>query len=351
MNLKSASFGILATAGVLLSSLAGSAQTVLAQEETAIIYRLYNRNTGEHFYTANKSEKNQLVAIGWTYEGIGWYGPISGDPVYRVYNPNAAGGDHYYTANQAERDYLVNQGWKPDYNGEPVFYSGGDIPLYVAYNPNAQSGSHNYTTADQEQQYLLSIGWTHGAKAWNVLQVGEEVAQPPKSMYTVDGILIVNKKYSLPADYAPGENPEAKEHLLRLIGDMKALGMNISDRYSGYRSYAYQGQVYRNYCAQYGQAQADTFSARSGYSEHQTGLAFDLTGRNGELLESPREVQWLLDHAAEYGFIVRYQNGKEHITGYIAEPWHLRYVGEAAKDIATSGLTLEEYLGVEGGGY
>lgn len=167
----------------------------------------------------------------------------------------------------------------------------------------------------------------------------------------VKGIMIVNKKHGLPANYAPGENAEAKSHLVQLIADMQASGLQVSNSYSGYRSYEYQAGLYQRYVNSYGQQQADTFSARPGYSEHQTGLAFDLLSSSGQLLETPAEVNWLANHAHKYGFIVRYQAGKEHITGYVAETWHIRYVGDEAEAIYNSGLTLEEYLGVEGGDY
>ncbi len=167
----------------------------------------------------------------------------------------------------------------------------------------------------------------------------------------IDDILIVNKKYGLPQEYAPGVNPEAQEHINMLIQEMQNQGLNVGWTTSNFRSYEYQTQLYNNYVASYGQEAADTFSARPGFSEHQTGLAFDLTTSTGELITAPTEAQWLLDHAAEYGFIVRYQEGKEAITGYQAEPWHLRYIGERAQEIATSGLTLEEFLNVQGGDY
>ena len=173
----------------------------------------------------------------------------------------------------------------------------------------------------------------------------------PSEITYVQGIMVVNKKHPLPASYAPQENPEAKYQLMQMITEMQNLGFNISSQYSGYRSYAYQQSLYNSYVATYGQAQADTFSARAGYSEHQTGLAFDLLSPNGTLLETVPEVSWIAQNAHRYGFIVRYQTGKENITGYIAEPWHLRYIGQKASDIYASGLSLEEYLGVEGGSY
>ena len=169
--------------------------------------------------------------------------------------------------------------------------------------------------------------------------------------YYVNGILIVNKKHPLPANYGSQEDPTALSQLQKMIADMQSLGLSISNSYSGYRSYQYQSSLYQNYVNSYGQASADTFSARPGYSEHQTGLAFDLIQPNGALLESPNEAQWVAQNAHKYGFIVRYQSGKESITGYMAEPWHVRYVGDEAVNIYQSGLTLEEYLHVEGGDY
>lgn len=169
--------------------------------------------------------------------------------------------------------------------------------------------------------------------------------------YYVQGIMVVNKKHGLPANYAPQENAEAGAKIRQLIADMQRQGYAISSSYSGYRSYTYQSSLYNNYVNSYGQAQADRFSARPGYSEHQTGMAFDLKHSNGTLVETTPEVNWIAAHAHEYGFIVRYPSGKESATGYMPEPWHLRYVGDQASAIYASGLTLEEYLGVPGGGY
>lgn len=167
--------------------------------------------------------------------------------------------------------------------------------------------------------------------------------------------MVVNKKHKLPADYNPGENPNAGEKVRELIQKMQELGFSISNQYSGFRSYDYQTQLYQNYVNKDGKEAADTYSARPGYSEHQTGLAFDiLNGAGGLLGENPQDekaVEWLHSHAHKYGFIVRFQEGKEAITGYQAEAWHLRYVGDIAEKIYTSNLTLEEYFGVEGGNY
>ena len=166
-----------------------------------------------------------------------------------------------------------------------------------------------------------------------------------------DEILVVNKHYPLSKDYNPGENPTAKAAFLKLIAQMQKEGYAIGNNFSGFRSYGTQAQLYQSYVNREGQAAADRYSARPGYSEHQTGLAFDLIGTDGNLVEDESAAQWLLDHAADYGFVVRYLKGKESVTGYMHEEWHLRYVGKEAKEIAASGLTLEEYYGFDGGDY
>ena len=195
---------------------------------------------------------------------------------------------------------------------------------------------------------------TVGSKSQEASQKNAEVVNKG-DYYSVQGkydeIVIANKHYPLSKDYNPGENPTAKSELLKLIAAMQEAGFPISDHYSGFRSYETQTQLYQDYVNQDGKAEADRYSARPGYSEHQTGLAFDLIGTDGDLVTEEKAAQWLLDHAADYGFVVRYLKGKEKETGYMAEEWHLRYVGKEAKDIAASGLSLEEYYGFEGGDY
>ncbi len=125
--------------------------------KTVDMYRLYNPNSGEHFYTANATEKDNLVSLGWKYEGVGWKAPAtSNTPVYRVYNPNA--GDHHYTTNKAEIDFLVSVGW----NDEGIGWYSDDaksVALYRQYNPNAVTGAHNFTSSKGENDWLVSVGW------------------------------------------------------------------------------------------------------------------------------------------------------------------------------------------------
>lgn len=164
----------------------------------------------------------------------------------------------------------------------------------------------------------------------------------------INGILLVNKDYGLPPTFGNGDDPTALAKLQQLQRDAQAQGINISNSYSGYRSYQYQTNLYNNYVNQHGEEAANTFSAKPGFSEHQTGLTFDLKDFNGQLVEDPITSQWIKDNCAKYGFILRYPEGKEDITGYIYEPWHLRYVGEeAANQIMNNNTTLEQYLGVK----
>lgn len=161
----------------------------------------------------------------------------------------------------------------------------------------------------------------------------------------VNGILLVNKTYSLPSNYDPKVNEEALSHLKQMQADAKAVGLNIP-LVSGYRSYSTQEALYNKYVKKDGETLANTYSAKPGHSEHQTGLAFDI-GSVDRSFANTNEAKWIENNSYQYGFIVRYPKDKTDITGYIYEPWHVRYLGlENAKKVYESGLTLEEYLGV-----
>jgi len=131
---------------------------------TLEVYRLYNPNSGEHFYTAKAGERDALVGLGWVYEGVGWTAPAtSGTPVYRLYNPVA--GDHHYTAKDAEKDALVGAGWK--YEGIGWYSDAAEgVPIYRQYNPYAVSGSHNYTANKKENDALVGMGWKDEGICW-----------------------------------------------------------------------------------------------------------------------------------------------------------------------------------------
>ena len=116
---------------------------------------------------------------------------------------------------------------------------------------------------------------------------------------------------------------------------------------TAYRSGAFQKQLYDSYVAKDGVEKADTYSARAGHSEHQTGLAIDVNSISDDFIGTP-ECEWLAQNAHKYGFIIRYPKDKEEYTGFRYEPWNIRYLGEeTATKIYESGLSLEEYLGID----
>lgn len=161
----------------------------------------------------------------------------------------------------------------------------------------------------------------------------------------VDGIMIANKTYSLPKSYDPGITNEAASALKEMQNAAAAEGLSLYV-VSGYRSYKTQESVYAGWVNRDGKEQADTYSSRPGHSDHQTGYSYDLNSLEQSFADT-KEGKWLAEHCAEFGFIIRYPEGKEMYTGYIYEPWHVRYIGkEKAKIITESGLSLEEYYGI-----
>lgn len=174
--------------------------------------------------------------------------------------------------------------------------------------------------------------------------VSVEVYGTPGLTY-IQGVLIVNKTYSLPADYNPGTDEAASAALGEMIEAAKQEGISLWIA-SAFRSYSRQMSVYNNYAARDGVAAADRYSARPGHSEHQTGLAFDLNSLE-QWFGQTDEGLWLAANCWKYGFIIRYPQDKEEITGYMYEPWHVRYIGkETAQKVEESGLCLEEYFNI-----
>lgn len=168
----------------------------------------------------------------------------------------------------------------------------------------------------------------------------------------INDILIVNHDYGLPPDYNPGVEPEVIEAYTELIDDAAAEGFDLVI-VSGFRSYQDQEAVYDDFVSRLGREEAELLTLPPGHSEHQSGLAVDIgsvesaTIAATEFGDTP-DYAWMKDVAHEYGFIVRYQEGKEDITGLNYEPWHIRYVGvEAATEIYEQDVVLEEYLGID----
>lgn len=146
------------------------------------MYRLYNPNTGEHFYTRSSNERDWLVPKGWRYEGIAWKAPAeSGTPVYRLYNPNT--GDHHYTPSEAERDWLVPKGWR--YEG--ISWNSDNnqtIPIYRLYNPNSWTAIHHYTASESERDHLVSLGWCDEGVGWYGAAAGDAGEVDPSEIQT-----------------------------------------------------------------------------------------------------------------------------------------------------------------------
>lgn len=231
------------------------------------------------------------------------------------------------------------------------------MPIVTMLPENASDKSEIWTTSDETVAVVDGLGnitalsegkcvvTVTSAQNNNIsASVAVTVVSGPQFTY-IDGILIANKTYALPADYAPGVDNDAENAFYEMQADAYELGLNLYIS-SGYRSYDYQAGLYQRYVDRSGKAEADRYSARPGHSEHQTGLAFDLNTISDEFKDTD-EGKWVAENCHKYGFIIRYPEDKESVTGYMYEPWHIRYLGtETATAVYESGLCLEEYLGI-----
>jgi D-alanyl-D-alanine carboxypeptidase len=244
----------------------------------------------------------------------------------------------------------------------------------VQSQSNSQSASTQTSTTTKEtdtntssQQTTTTLPKPGQTQTTANTNSGTTVSASSNSANTTDTdsiTVIVNKNHSIPADYVPADLvtvdlPSTRETRLRSVAAdalKKLFNAATSDGYdlsccSGYRSYDTQAELYQWNVDTYGVDGAELVSARPGMSEHQLGLAMDVTSASVgfDLLESfgsTPEGQFLKENAYKYGFIIRYPQGKTDITGYAYEPWHLRYVGvDVATAIYNSGKTMEEYFG------
>ena len=223
--------------------------------------------------------------------------------------------------------------WLPDGDGIKLFWCG-----------STEYGDMEHIALTRTDKHHFTLTFADGSRE-NFTR--REIRTVDGITY-VNGILIANKTYALPSTYNPGG---LTAETLAAFNEMKAaayadggLSLNVC---SGFRSYSYQATLYNNYVARDGKAKADTYSARPGHSEHQTGLAADINYA-GDWFNTTPEAAWLAANCWKYGFIIRYPKGKDDITGYKYEGWHVRYLGkELAKLVYDSGLTLEEYLGID----
>lgn len=167
---------LLAIFATLVTACVVAPSTALAADSgRSVMYRMYNPNSGEHFYTANANERTSLIHAGWCGEGVGWIAPsYSNTPVFRLYS----GTDHHYTTSAVERDSLMRTGWS--YEGIGWYSSERqNFPLYRQFNPNVQpgaarnnSGSHNYTTSLTENDNLVRNGWRAEGIGWHAIEGG-----------------------------------------------------------------------------------------------------------------------------------------------------------------------------------
>lgn len=165
---------VAAVSSVIVMGLSKQAQAAGGSVDT--MHRLYNPNSGEHFYTSSTVERDHLTSLGWQGEGEGWKAPTVGDAVYRLYNSFA--GEHHYTLSAAERDMLVGAGWDDEGIGWYSDPSKG-VPLYRVYNPNEFANNHHYTTSTVERDYLLGLGWQDEGISW--YGVNPDAASNPSS--------------------------------------------------------------------------------------------------------------------------------------------------------------------------
>lgn len=209
-------------------------------------------------------------------------------------------------------------------------------------SPTASAGSPTPAASKALPPTGVASGATSGAAVTPVDQLAG-VTFDSDGVLRVDGHVVVNKSFALPPTFGPGDlDPAVVAAFEAMRTEAAASGLSLWIL-SGYRSHAHQAENYDRRVAQVGQEAADRGMARPGHSEHQTGLAIDVNDLSTSFGATPTG-QWVAANAPRFGFVVRYPDGKEAVTGFKYEPWHLRYLGvELATELTTSGLTLEEY--------
>ncbi len=216
-----------------------------------------------------------------------------------------------------------------------------DAPVIGGENTSVETTKEEETTEETTTEEKTSVIGT----VVGYTSKGYVISEKNGITY-VNNILVANKTYSLPESYNPGD---LLSECQKAFNEMKSAaakeGLNIWNA-SGFRSYELQESLYKRYSDRDGKEAADRYSARPGHSEHQSGLAIDLNEITNAFKDT-KEGKWVAANCHKYGFILRYPEGKEAQTGYMYEPWHIRYVGvDTATAIYNSGLCLEEYFGI-----
>ena len=301
--------------------------------------KIYHAGTYEGYFSFRGEEKNIFVVVvddvAPSIEGVQDITVYKDETVDLLKDITVTDNSHDEVETSVSGDYDLS--------------AAGEYALsYVAKDASGNEATENFKLIVKEKEKPTTevpssgefqiVGTT--SKGYTIEQIN--------GLYYIDGILIANKSYTLPSSYNPGGLLDSFQNAFSTMQSAAANeGISLSV-ISGYRSYSRQNRIYNNYVSRDGKAKADTYSARAGHSEHQTGLAADINSLS-QSFKNTKEGQWLNEHCSEYGFIIRYPEGKESITGYIFEPWHIRYVGkELASALYNNGdwITLEEYFGI-----
>ena len=240
----------------------------------------------------------------------------------------------------------ISQGLKPQKKNPSFIKQLQKDSIYKKENKNRYLSYKNKYPNKTNKSILINVNIGLDQKPYSNIKV----INLPTKINT-----LVNKYNYLDKDYIPDDlelitsniklRTIAKNYFEKLQNSAKKENLNIIP-VSGYRSYSYQEKLYNNYVSIDGQDKADTYSAKPGHSEHQTGLAIDICTKEKTYteFESTIEFKWMQENAHKYGFILRYPKNKEHITTYQYEPWHYRYVGiDIATDIYKKQITFDEY--------
>lgn len=239
------------------------------------------------------------------------------------------------------------------------YFNEENLDRYIKYENNEKKLDSVYDTTVINDNYTFEDTVTFVNAYLDKEYYTNDINLTNEEANNID--VIVNKYYKLNSDYEPsdltkinskfsaGNNQKLREEAAAKFEEMASAmlseGLKI---YAGstYRSYDYQLGLYNRYVAQDGFDEAETYSARAGYSEHQLGLAVDiLNGRWSYLSETDNEYNWLINNSYKYGYILRYPRNKEYVTGYVFEDWHFRYLGiELATKVYESNLTYDEYI-------
>ena len=242
-----------------------------------------------------------------------------------------------------------NEKIKANIEGYYDFNKPGTYNLtYIAKDSSNNESRENFTLTVKEKPKIKTISNNNNTNNDTTFITSKGFTGYIKNGITyIDGYLIANKTYALPSTYNPELNSTVKEKANEMFQKAKNEGLNIWLS-SGFRSYNTQKTIYNNYVQRDGKESADTYSARPGHSEHQSGLAFDVNQINSSF-DNTKEAIWLSNNCYKFGFILRYPNNKTNETGYKYESWHFRYVGEElATKLYNNGdwITLESYFGI-----